>query len=193
MHATAVQRPDVSQAGAVRAKAKLDQTWARLAEKLSYAWGVRGLEKRVQVEVSSRLSASLARYYATQGVIRIASSVVLSGAGPILREVLGHEAAHLAVHLLHGDRAKPHGPEWISLMQMAGLEPRLRIPIAEIRESAPSHRVRTVRWEHRCPVCHVRRLAAQPVHRWRCAACRDSGLSGELVIRRIASNEADID
>ncbi len=44
-------------------------------------------------------------------------------------------------------------------------------------------------WEHQCPVCRLRRLARRPVPQWRCAACREAGLEGELVVTRIAAME----
>jgi predicted SprT family Zn-dependent metalloprotease len=168
-----------------------DQTWARLAAGLNSVWGVPDLEIRVRVQVSHRLRVSLGRSLPAKGVIRIAA-FLLDGPHPLLREVLAHEAAHVAVHILHGKRVRPHGPEWRSLMRRAALEPRLRVPIDEIDVGAPMTSPRRRTWEHRCPVCHVRRVAARPVRRWRCAACRAAGLEGELVIRRVDRREVRI-
>ena len=37
-------------------------------------------------------------------------------------------------------------------------------------------------YQHRCPVCSASRVARRPVRRWRCRACRESGLEGALEI-----------
>lgn len=39
----------------------------------------------------------------------------------LLREVLVHELAHLAVHARHANQVRAHGPEWQALMDLAGL------------------------------------------------------------------------
>lgn len=166
--------------------------WTRLAPELSSAWGVSRLEERVRVEISYRLTASLGRCFAAKGVIRIAAFLV-DGPHSLLREVLGHEAAHVAVHILYGDRRRPHGPEWSSLMRKAGLEPRRRVPADELRAGGgPTNLPQRPSWEHRCPVCQVRRHAARPISRWRCAACRAAGLEGELVIRKVDRQQVRI-
>jgi predicted SprT family Zn-dependent metalloprotease len=43
--------------------------------------------------------------------------------------VLCHELAHLAARERHGDRIRPHGPEWKALMRAAGYEPKTRLPL----------------------------------------------------------------
>jgi predicted SprT family Zn-dependent metalloprotease len=108
-----------------------------------------------------------------------------------LAEVLCHELAHVVVWLEHGRRAKPHGPEWRALVERAGQRARLRLPAAAPPPSpsgsggpeTPASGVRA-RWEHRCPVCQMVRVAKRPVRGWRCAECRAAGLSGELEITR---------
>ena len=99
-------------------------------------------------------------------------------------EVLCHEAAHAAVRLLHGDWARPHGPEWRGLMALAGMPARVKIPASEIPVCRrPSKNAADV-WEHRCPACQATRFAKTRGTRWRCRGCREAGHSGELLVER---------
>ena len=81
----------------------------------------------LKITVSNRLKTALGRCRPEQPEIRLAA-FLLDGPSPLLREVLCHEAAHVAVHVRFGRASKPHGPEWKSLMALAGFEPRVRIP-----------------------------------------------------------------
>jgi len=160
-------------------------------------WGLPGLLDSVTVEFSTRMRVSLGLCRPVQGRIRLAASLRNGGAdagtgglsasdtrSSLLEEVLCHELAHVAVHRLYGRRAKPHGPEWKSLLVKAGYEPRVRVLENDPRLPAAFNKPRP-RWEHRCPVCHARRVAGRPVRQWRCVACRKAGLSGKLVITKL--------
>ena len=71
-------------------------------------------------------------------------------------------------------------------MRAAGYEPKTRLP-APPGAPAPRPRRRRRRrflYLHRCPVCQLYRFAQRVVRRWRCRACVDSGLDGELVVTR---------
>lgn len=151
-------------------------------------WGVPGLERRLKITVSRRLRTSLGLYDPIRGEVRIAS-FLLDAPASLVREVLCHEAAHVAVAELHGRSVRPHGREWRALMRAAGFEPRVRLKVEGL-DRLPG-RVRRARatWEHHCPVCRLRRRARRPVPQWRCADCRKAGLEGELVITRIAAME----
>jgi SprT protein len=148
-------------------------------------WSLAGFEERVRVSFSTRLRTSLGRCVPAHAEIRVAS-FLLTGPPGLLHEVLCHEAAHVAAVELHGSGIRPHGPEWKALMAAAGFGPRVRIPVGEVdpllRQVGPAGRL----WEHRCPVCQMRRLAGRPVRQWRCAACTHAGLEGRLVISRTA-------
>jgi predicted SprT family Zn-dependent metalloprotease len=154
----------------------------------SAQWGVPGLERRLALSFSPRITRSLGRFSSKGPDVRLAAWLLASS--PVLREEAAcHEAAHAAVLELHGRRVRPHGPQWQALMRSAGFEPRVRIPEDEV----PAHLRRTasrrrsasdrILWEHRCPVCQATRLARRRVSGWRCALCRAAGLSGELVVR----------
>lgn len=158
-------------------------------------WGVPGRRGPVTVEYSARFRTSLGLCGPAQGRIRLAASVV-NGDGPreggtdLLEGVLCHELAHAAVHRLYRRQAKPHGPEWRRLVREAGFEPRLSIMTDEAlggpRRDGLGNKPRRPRWEHRCPVCHTRRMAGRPVPEWRCAECLEAGLSGGMVITNVA-------
>jgi predicted SprT family Zn-dependent metalloprotease len=91
---------------------------------------------------------------------------------------------HLAGRELHGPQIRPHGSQWKALMRAAGFEPKTRLP-APPGTPAPARRTRPrLVYLHRCPVCQRYRIARRLMRRWRCAACVDVGLDGELVITR---------
>jgi SprT protein len=149
-----------------------------------HTWDTPDLATQTRIELSPRLTRSLGRCYPDRRLIRIASHVAQSTNG-LLHEVLCHELAHLAARELHGPRIRPHGPEWKALMRAAGYDPKTKLPSPD---GAPRRRGRRSRYVylyvHRCPVCQLSRTAKRVVRRWRCAACVDAGLPGELVITR---------
>lgn len=153
--------------------------WAQL-------WELPQLGKKVGLRASSKFQRSLGSYRAGRAEITLAAWLI-DGPSDLLEEVLCHEAAHAAVHLLHGERVRPHGPEWRSLMTHAGMPPRVRIPVSELPISRRTALAKPRVWEHRCPVCQATRVARTRVTRWRCRRCRDEGRVGELVIERVPS------
>jgi hypothetical protein len=93
----------------------------------SSLWRIPDLPGRVHITFSPRLRASLGRCSTRTGSIRL-NPGLLRADPEVLREVVCHEAAHVAAWLLHGRRARPHGREWKDLMRAAGYEPRARWP-----------------------------------------------------------------
>ena len=154
-------------------------------------WGLPGLLDSVTVEFSTRMRVSLGLCRPVEGRIRLAAGL-RNGNVHLLEEVLCHELAHVAVHRLFGRRAKPHGREWKSLLVAAGYEPRVRVMGDDPRLPATFHKPRP-RWEHRCPVCQARRVAGRPVRQWRCAACRNAGLPGTLVMTKLPPPEEGVE
>ena len=149
------------------------------------SWGVPGLDRRLDIAFSGRFRSSLGRCAPAKGEIRLARCL-LTGPTELLREALCHEAAHAAVHRLHGPRVRPHGREWRALMRTAKYEPRARLPAHIL----PDHFPKPTLWSHRCPVCQASRIARRRMTRWRCAACRTFGFGGELVIERLGDAQA---
>jgi predicted SprT family Zn-dependent metalloprotease len=154
------------------------RTLARLGE----LWALPEFDRRIDVSFSQRLRSRLGR--ATPAARTVTLHAALASAPrPLLREVLCHEAAHVAVYWLHGADVRPHGPEWADLVRRAGYKPLTRLP-TELPRIAPPRRAAR-RYEHLCPVCQVVRIAGRSMPRWRCQACVEAGLSGKLEIRRL--------
>jgi predicted SprT family Zn-dependent metalloprotease len=135
----------------------------------------------VRIAFSERLTRALGRCTPETGSIRLNRK--LSKANPgILREVLCHEVAHVAVWRLHGRSARAHGPEWRELMALAGYEPRVkwvRMPgSVSVRHPGREFTV----YDYVCGVCGSSWTAKRPVSTWRCGACLDAGLEGRLEV-----------
>jgi SprT protein len=148
----------------------------------SATWGAPELPFRVRIAFSRRLQSSLGRCSPRTGLIRL-NPGLLDGAPEALREVVCHEAAHVAAWLLHGRRARAHGREWKELMRLAGYEPRVRWPEAIVPESVRSRRPAVV-YVHTCPVCRSHWIARRTVAAWRCGACRKAGREGRLTVSK---------
>ncbi len=153
--------------------------WARL-------WKLPKRETPITVEFSNRLRSSLGRSYPQRGLIRLHTQLCSSdneGKEKVaLREVLCHEAAHIAVFSIHGSDARPHGAEWQNLVRLAGFEPRVRA-VSDVSPAVARDAGETILpVEHRCPVCHAVRFGRRRMRSWRCAECVSVGLDGVMSI-----------
>lgn len=99
-------------------------------------WCADALAPEISVELSSRMTRSLGRCYPDRKLIRIAG-FVLEDSDALFREVLCHEAAHLAAYHLHGRSIRPHGHEWKELIQMAGYPPAVRFKASKLSRVPP--------------------------------------------------------
>ena len=144
-------------------------------------WDLPGFDQQITINFSTRLQRTLGRCYAKRHRITIAFHLEKTHPS-ILEEVLCHECAHLAVIELYGESCRPHGPEWMQLMRLAGFEPRRRIVLNESRVAKQSGRRRHL-YIHSCPICQTQWVARRPVRSWRCAGCMALGLDGWLEIR----------
>lgn len=151
-------------------------------------WGLPGLEARVSIRFSRRLTASLGRATPARRSVRLAAALA-AGPPAFLAEVLCHELAHVAAWELHGDGISPHGREWKALMRQAGYRPSTRLtPPPGLALPAPPRRRRRRRryvYDHRCEACGWNRVARAVVRRWRCAPCAEAGRDGKLAVWRI--------
>ena len=164
-------------------------TYATWLSDWAAAWDVPELPARVRIVFSQRLQSSLGRCAASAGLIRL-NPGLLEGPPEALREVVCHEAAHVATWLLHGRRARAHGREWKELMQRSGYEPRVRWPETAVPEPVRTRRGRPFVYVHTCPVCRAHWIARRTSSAWRCAICRGAGREGRLMVSRCAASSA---
>jgi predicted SprT family Zn-dependent metalloprotease len=124
-------------------------------------WGVARELADVGIEWCNRLQTAAGRAWFEPPRIKLNPKLLARVPGAV-EQVLVHEAAHLAVHLRHGGRVRPHGQEWRELMQAAGLPPHAthRYPIQGL--------ARTRYWYlHLCVRCGGRAILRQ-ARRLRC-------------------------
>lgn len=164
--------------------------WSAVAA-AAEAWGTNVHDLALRYEGSFRMTRSLGRCYPKRRLIRINTALLDPRFSSELAEIAVHEAAHVVARDRYGAEARPHGPEWKELLLQAGYKPRIRmvIDIPELTKvrRAPGSR-RNVIYEHKCPVCQTSRVAARSMKRWRCAACLEAGLSGELGIVTLSTH-----
>lgn len=104
--------------------------------------------RTLAIQVNSRLRATVARCVASKGVIENSPSVERRTIRS-QREVVCHEAAHYVVWRRYGKTARPHGPEWATLVEAAGFEAKA----SAIKCGTTSDRGRSVSsFRHVCPV-----------------------------------------
>ncbi len=106
-------------------------------ESWANAWNAPGLACRTLVEWSARLESSLGRALPERLTIRVNPILKSPDNMHLLRETVCHEFAHLAIYLLHGRSARPHGTEWRDLLERVGVEPRTGIPKSDVALGQP--------------------------------------------------------
>ena len=147
-------------------------------------WSLPQLGDDTRIEFSKRMTKSLGRCYPARGLVRL-NDRLREAPTPLLREVLCHELAHLAVYLSFGTGTRPHGPEWQKLVRQAGYVPTRRAPRLIGTAPPKASSKRAALYEHRCPVCQSIRMARTSTRRWLCAECVADGLSGVLQVSKI--------
>jgi predicted SprT family Zn-dependent metalloprotease len=170
-------------AGQTHIDPSIEPYW-EYVERWADTWELPDIADQVRIEFSNRLRTSIGLCYPERSLIRL-HPVVRELDEPVFLEILCHELAHVAVYRRFGRRCRPHGREWIGLMEAAGFVARARLPQGSVF-ATPAQRAarKTILWHHRCPRCHASRTARRPVYTWRCAACRKRRHSGKLRITR---------
>jgi hypothetical protein len=127
-------------------------------------WGLPELAQRVRIDVSARFTSSLGRAYYRTCSIRLHAQLLEPERATLLREVLAHEAAHLAADMLHGSRIRPHGREWRETFRAIGFTPRVTVPLAETGIVMPERAPR--RGRRRRQRAATRRSVARRIIQW---------------------------
>jgi predicted SprT family Zn-dependent metalloprotease len=147
---------------------------------LAIAWKSPRVAK-LDIRFNPSLRSTLARWVPPSNALEIGTAA--KSRGPrVFREIISHEAAHVVVWERSGRAARPHGPEWASLMRAAGFEARATLIRCGYRRTVVNVRVR-----HFCSICHFSKLAKRRMPRWRCPECRAVGLEGRLETERVSS------
>jgi len=177
--------PELTPPAPLRTIAAVSQTIAAQlqneADALARLWAIPSLPDRVSIRLNRRLKTTVARYKRDTRTIEVGVRFLALRARR--SEILAHELAHAAVHIRHGRSALAHGKEWQALVKAAGVAARAKMTTTRSPVAQPKAD-RSTRYEHRCPVCHMVRIAKRPVTGWRCRACAEAGLDGELHITR---------
>jgi predicted SprT family Zn-dependent metalloprotease len=137
------------------------------------SWRTPQLPGRVTVTFSGRMTKSLGRVRPMTGQIRL-NSKLQTVPRRFLLEVLCHEAAHVAVHLLHGANAKPHGPEWQELVRIAGYQPATKLGHQALTQKAPQ-KTAISRHRYRCRICQCDYFVRRKSSRLHCNLCYSAG------------------
>ncbi len=152
--------------------------YARAISLWSEKWGTKNLPDLVTISFSTRMRRSLGNARIKSGRITLNAALALAPRGDQL-EVLCHEVAHVAVFMLFGAHAKPHGAEWRTLIKAAGYRPSTRAKTPKIM-SPPARTNRPSRVRFRCTVCQITYFASKHATRLHCAECFQSGLKVKL-------------
>ena len=165
------------------------QTDQKLLLRWGKLWGLPWLKNPIIVEVSDRFRSSLGKCDINKRIIRLNSILLNINNKKIRIEALCHEAAHLAVYELYGRNCRPHGTEWKSLVKKAGYEPRIKVPLSEVKGLLRLEpRYSNYLYVHRCNECQSTFTRNRTDKRWRCNLCQKSGLDGVLSVSRIEKN-----
>ena len=169
--------------------ADLERSSAQLAALIhpwGCLWGLPGFEENLTIRLSRRLSRSLGRCNPAAGTLTLRAGLPADQ----IPYILCHEAAHIAAYLRFGAGLRPHGPEWASLVALAGFRPSVQAPGGQSCAPGTAGQPGQFRYAHHCLVCQATRWARRPIRGWRCAECLAAGLSGEMDVIDIQSLKA---
>jgi predicted SprT family Zn-dependent metalloprotease len=145
-------------------------------------WRIPELRDVGKLQFNPRLTRTVARWVLATRCIEVGPRFFESNRNQTA--ILCHEYAHAAAMLRFGTAVRPHGPEWRHFVRAAGFKPVTRHRGMPAATRPPSQRrVRPVRFEHRCLICHSVRFSPRQMTSWRCAQCVQDGLPGDLSIR----------
>lgn len=154
--------------------------YSQAISKWAKAWRTPGLSQHLSISFSPRLRKTLGRVRPKSGSITL-NAKLASASRDVLLEILCHEAAHVAAFLLHGLRAKPHGPEWRSLVQAAGYQPSTSLKCRSLPQPSPAS-LPSRRHRYQCPVCEADYFVRRRNSRLHCSTCLRSGVTSQLFL-----------
>lgn len=142
----------------------------------------------VHITYVGTLRKSAGRCHPANGDIRLNRAFLATHPDETI-PTLCHEAAHIAVFHLHGPQARPHGPEWRHLMQLADQPANRTCTLDLIQHPGQKKTKSTVL--HRCPRCHYTHRAASTRLRWACPQCAERGETVPLEIAAVYRQEPE--
>ena len=148
------------------------------AKEFARIWEVEAIANDVSISLSPSMSRSLGRTNVESKSIRL-SFQLLDAPSELVREVVCHELAHIVDFVKLGSQGKAHGESWKQLVLKAGFEPSRSMSL-DIAKKAQFQKSFT----HLCLTCGIRRVARRKMTNWRCEACVEAGLSGQLHIEQ---------
>jgi predicted SprT family Zn-dependent metalloprotease len=148
-------------------------------------WGIPGLNKKLNIEVSYRLTKSLGRCLPNKGLIRLNPILLKPKHSTICEEVICHEAAHYVVFLKNGLNCRPHGKEWKDLLIVAGYVPSVKLKSSMLNNENSVRKIKKSRinYHHSCLICHSVWIYKKPKHNAICPHCEGGGTISRLTIK----------
>lgn len=107
--------PDVAPALKLAARERLAH-----CVRLAHSLGIRLPMPTVSFDLRGRTAGQA---YWTKNHVRLNAVLLTENPTAFIARTVGHEVAHLAAHLKHGDGIDPHGPEWQAVMVAFGQDP----------------------------------------------------------------------
>lgn len=107
-----------------------------------------------------------------RAAIRLNAELLSANPNDMIEETVPHEVAHVAARWFHGDRIKPHGPEWRSIMHSFGK----RAATCHNLPARPARRLTYYPYDCGCPrpnyLSAIRhRRAQRGRQRYQCVRC----------------------
>ena len=123
---------------------------------------------RVRFDLRGRAAGQAHR---SGSYVRINNDLLERYADRIVERTTAHEIAHVVAHAVFGERIRPHGREWKSVMRLFGCEPSR----CHDMETTPARKVRTFPVTCACSTyrfstVRIKRLRAGTSYR--CPRCR---------------------
>jgi predicted SprT family Zn-dependent metalloprotease len=154
----------------------------RRADELGRVWQIPNFSGRVDIDYSWTMRTRAGYADLLNYKVRLNARLLQRHPAEI-DDTLVHELAHIAAVMLCGQDIRHHGPEWQSLMRIAGYEPERthNLDVGDLRQERKRYL-----YLHRCDGCGAHRVSRRWVRQWVCASCKP----GRLSVWRVSDNAA---